>query len=321
MQIDADPQLRELGTNLVMLCEQRVDLACILLAQQRQQLLLLERHVPAEAIVECGPQPERVIASICLKRVEQGIEELVQLLVLARQQCADPVRRSPFRFRHLVLPSDVPGSKFGADGVARGLARGAPSSTPRRRAKLAAAGVETQKTRPFRHALTVGEKSDAARSPPLAAVQPAGKLLASDALMSELTVERFMTHCPHTIGHDQPLSAAHEMMRRYQIRHLPVLIGDKLVGMLSQRDLHFIETLSDVDAEKVPVSDAMSTDTYAVGPRSSLRKVAAEMADHRYGSVVVVDKERVIGIMTTVDGMRALSLQLAERRFEESAPR
>jgi acetoin utilization protein AcuB len=139
--------------------------------------------------------------------------------------------------------------------------------------------------------------------------------------MSELTVDRFMTHCPHTIGHDQPLNAAHEMMRRYGIRHLPVLEGGKLVGMLSQRDLHFIETLSDVDPETVPVSDAMSTETYAVSPRSSLRKVAAEMADHRYGSAVIVDKERVIGILTTVDGMRVLSMQLAERRAEEPSKR
>ena len=130
--------------------------------------------------------------------------------------------------------------------------------------------------------------------------------------MSKLTVERFMTHCPHTIGHDQPLSAAHHLMRRYGVRHLPVLQGGKLVGMLSQRDLHFIETLSDVDPDAVPVSDAMSAETYTVGPRASLRKVAAEMADHRYGSAVIVDKDRVIGILTTVDGMRALSLLLAE---------
>ena len=109
--------------------------------------------------------------------------------------------------------------------------------------------------------------------------------------------------------------------RRYGIRHLPVLAGGKLVGMLSQRDLHFIESLANVDPEKVPVSDAMSTDTYAVGPRTSLRRVAAEMADRRYGSVVIVDKERVIGILTTVDGMRLLALQLAERRTEEAAAR
>jgi acetoin utilization protein AcuB len=49
--------------------------------------------------------------------------------------------------------------------------------------------------------------------------------------------------------------------------------------------------------------------------------VAAEMAEHRYGSAVVVDKDRVIGILTTVDGMRALSMLLAERRTEEPGAR
>jgi len=139
--------------------------------------------------------------------------------------------------------------------------------------------------------------------------------------MSEPTVDRYMTHAPHTIGHDQPLNAAHEMMRRYGIRHLPVLKGGALVGVVSQRDLHFIETLSDVDASRVPVSDAMSAETYAVGPRASLRNVAAEMADHRYGCAVIVERQRVIGILTTVDGMRALSLELAEQRREPSLTR
>ena len=60
--------------------------------------------------------------------------------------------------------------------------------------------------------------------------------------------------------------------------------------MLSQLDLHFLESLEDVDPARVTVSEAMSTDTYAIGPRSALCKVAAEMADHRYGSAVVVDR-------------------------------
>lgn len=131
--------------------------------------------------------------------------------------------------------------------------------------------------------------------------------------MSEATIERYMTPSPHTIGQDQPLVVAHEMMRQHQIRHLPVLHGGKLVGMLSQRDLHFIETLRDVDPEEVRVEEAMSADTFAVGPRTTLRKVAAEMAEHRYGSAVVLDKERVVGIFTTVDGMQALADLLSER--------
>ena len=132
--------------------------------------------------------------------------------------------------------------------------------------------------------------------------------------MNEPFVEQFMTHCPHTIGQEQPLNVAHQMMREHHIRHLPVVHDGKLVGMLSQRDLHFMESHRNVDPERMTVSEAMTRDTYAIGPRCSLRKVAAEMADHRYGSAVIVDREHVVGILTTVDGMRALALVLSEQR-------
>ncbi len=131
--------------------------------------------------------------------------------------------------------------------------------------------------------------------------------------MTEPRVEQFMTHSPHTIGQEQSLSVGYRMLREYGIRHLPVLHGGKLVGVLSQRDLHFMGSLRDVDAEKVAVSEAMTVDTYTVSPRSTLREVAAEMAEQRYGSAVIVDKDRVIGIFTTVDALRALSLLLTEQ--------
>ena len=123
-----------------------------------------------------------------------------------------------------------------------------------------------------------------------------------------------MTPCPHTIEADQSLQAAHDMMQQHNIRHLPVLRSGKLVGMLSQRDLYFIETLASVDQEEVAVSEAMSTDTYVVGPRATLRKVAEEMATQRYGSVVVMAKDDVIGVLTTVDAIRALSQILFDRK-------
>ena len=136
--------------------------------------------------------------------------------------------------------------------------------------------------------------------------------------MTDPTIAELMTSSPHTIGQEQPLSVGYRMMREHGIRHLPVLHGGKLVGVLSQRDLHFIETLKDVDPEKVEVSEAMTQDTYAVGPRATLRKVAAEMSENKYGSAVVLDKERVVGIFTTVDGMRVLSQLLEDRaRGEE----
>jgi len=141
-----------------------------------------------------------------------------------------------------------------------------------------------------------------------------GRLLAGSMGMTEPAIDRFMTKGLHTIGHDQTLAAAHGMMQEHSIRHLPVLDAGKLVGILSLRDLHFIETLQDTDPELVQVSEAMSQDVFAIGPRSSVRKVAAEMAEHKYGSAVIIDQGRVVGIFTTVDALQALSSLLDEQR-------
>jgi acetoin utilization protein AcuB len=97
-----------------------------------------------------------------------------------------------------------------------------------------------------------------------------------------------------------------------------VLDAGKVVGILSLRDLHFIETLKDVDQEQVKVSEAMSQDVFAIGPRSSLRNVAAEMAEHKYGCAIVIDKGHVVGIFTTVDALAALSSLLDEQRAVQS---
>jgi acetoin utilization protein AcuB len=121
-----------------------------------------------------------------------------------------------------------------------------------------------------------------------------------------LTVQQFMTRSPHTIAHDQTLAQAHHLMQQHDIRHLPVMEKGKLVGILSQRDLHLIESLKDVDPDSVEVSEAMSREVYTVGPKASIRKIASEMATQKYGSAIVLEHEQVIGVFTTVDALRVL---------------
>jgi acetoin utilization protein AcuB len=128
-------------------------------------------------------------------------------------------------------------------------------------------------------------------------------------------IRHFMTAAPHSIGRDQTLSVAQERMRTWGIRHLPVLEGGKLVGLLSQRDALFIETLRDVDPTKVPVEDAMTSDVYVVEPDAKLIDVANAMADHKYGCALIADGPRIVGIFTTVDAVRALAGLLEGKRF------
>jgi acetoin utilization protein AcuB len=127
------------------------------------------------------------------------------------------------------------------------------------------------------------------------------------------TIQKYMTTSPHSIGVEQPLSKAHDVMRQLGIRHLPVLHGGKLVGMLTDRDLHLVESLAGVDPTKVKVEDAMATVVYAVPPESPLDEVVDTMAEHKYGSAVIMQNEKVVGIFTTVDVCRALAELLRTR--------
>jgi len=120
-----------------------------------------------------------------------------------------------------------------------------------------------------------------------------------------------MTASPHTIGSDQKLSAAHRLMNEHGLRHLPVLRGGKLVGVLSQRDLYFLESMEGVDVHLDKIADAMTPDAYTVLPDASLRDVVRAMAEHKYGCAVVMDHGRVSGVFTVTDALRYLSDVLA----------
>jgi acetoin utilization protein AcuB len=124
-------------------------------------------------------------------------------------------------------------------------------------------------------------------------------------------VDDFMTRLVHTIGSQSPLSEAHRLMNDHAIRHLPVLEGGKLVGVVSMRDLHLIETLKGVDPQEVTVDEAMSQDAYTVPPGTSLIEVARTMGMHKYGSAVIARDGHVEGIFTTIDALKALEAILS----------
>lgn len=115
------------------------------------------------------------------------------------------------------------------------------------------------------------------------------------------TVQKYMTTSPHTIGAEQTLSHAHAMLREYKVRHLPVLRGGQLVGIISERDVALVEALKDVDPQAIVVEDAMNASVYTVHPDAPLDEVVSEMAAKKYGSAVVMQNHKVVGIFTTVD--------------------
>jgi acetoin utilization protein AcuB len=115
-----------------------------------------------------------------------------------------------------------------------------------------------------------------------------------------------MTPSPVTIGRDQTLTTAHEMMQKHRIRHLPVLDGGALVGILTDRDLRLVESVAGTDPKRTLVEDAMTPEPYIVSADTPLRDVAAQMVEHKYGCAVVMERGHVAGIFTTIDALRVL---------------
>jgi acetoin utilization protein AcuB len=120
-------------------------------------------------------------------------------------------------------------------------------------------------------------------------------------------ISRYMTRQPWTIERSATLTAAHQLMRRHAIRHLPVMDAGKLVGIVSERDLHLIETLPDSDPDDVTVDDAMTETVYVAAPTDAVAEVVDRMAAGKLGSAVVMQDQRVEGIFTSTDALQVLS--------------
>jgi acetoin utilization protein AcuB len=100
-------------------------------------------------------------------------------------------------------------------------------------------------------------------------------------------------------------------MRAHGIRHLPVLDGGRLVGLLSQRDVYLVETLPGANAAEVRAEEAMVPDVLTTNPDAALADVVEEMVERKAGSAVVMENQLVIGVLTTIDAMKALLDRLA----------
>jgi CBS domain-containing protein len=94
-------------------------------------------------------------------------------------------------------------------------------------------------------------------------------------------------------------------MRRYGIRHLPVVDRGDLVGLVSERDLAFAERF--LEGREASVASMMARDPYVAVPSALLTDVCTAMARDKYGSAVIVDRGNVVGVFTAVDALRAIA--------------
>jgi len=132
----------------------------------------------------------------------------------------------------------------------------------------------------------------------------------------QLQVCDYMTVAPHSIGLDQSLTAAARRMRELKTRHLPVLEGGALKGIISQRDVALAEAFG-LDPDGLSVEEAMTAEPFTVAPSTPLSRVARALAAHKYGCAVVTEGTELRGIFTTTDALRALGDLLDQSGVDE----
>lgn len=119
-------------------------------------------------------------------------------------------------------------------------------------------------------------------------------------------IRQYMTAAPFTIGPGASLSKAVKTMREHQVRHLPVVDHDRVIGVVSQRDILIMESLPGVNPTEVHVEEAMVRDVFTAPPGTPVGAVVETMIDRKLGSTIVTDGGHVLGVFTTVDALRAL---------------
>lgn len=143
--------------------------------------------------------------------------------------------------------------------------------------------------------------------------------------MSQLRVLDIMSRDVVTIGAGESLDVAEQMMKAGRIHHLPVVSGERLIGVVTQADL--LRASISVLAEPTPseeralmrgtlVSMVMATNVYTVAPDTPALRAAEMLRRHHFGCLPVLDGQRLVGIVTEGDFVKLVIRALRSEALE-----
>jgi CBS domain-containing protein len=141
-------------------------------------------------------------------------------------------------------------------------------------------------------------------------------------------VEKIMTKAPQVIDANRSVGAVLSLFREQGVSHVPVVDEGKLAGIISIQDVieqvfqpRQRQTLGEIVGEKVPIlslpaKGIMTRPVITVTPETILREAAVKMHEQNVSCLVVLSKERLVGIVTKLDFLEPISqLEKAERKL------
>ncbi len=140
--------------------------------------------------------------------------------------------------------------------------------------------------------------------------------------MKNKIVGNWMTQNPVTIHAEATLPEAHELMKEYSIRRLPVVDDDHhLLGIISLSDVHEAEP-SDAKAlniyeltyllAKIKVVKLMKREVATVTPQTPIVEAARLMLEKKIGGLPVIENDKLVGIITESDIFRLVVKEYTE---------
>lgn len=139
-----------------------------------------------------------------------------------------------------------------------------------------------------------------------------------------MTLDMIMSTELVTVSPDDTLAEAHSLMHDHRIHHLPVILDDKLAGLvtltnvLAATDSILRDEENRLKASEIRIGDIMVTDVATVDVHASLRQAALFLEKHRIGCLPVTRNGQLAGIITDTDFV-AVAINLLEQ-VEESEP-
>ncbi len=131
----------------------------------------------------------------------------------------------------------------------------------------------------------------------------------------EKSIGNYMIKSPYVGDSELGLQEALDLLLECGIRHLPIVESEKLIGVVSDRDLRAAVSLP--QASQLCVGDIMKREVFIAKRSTPLREIVRTMQERKLGSTVIVnDAQEVLGIFTVTDALGILA-DLLEDAGEE----
>jgi len=127
-------------------------------------------------------------------------------------------------------------------------------------------------------------------------------------------ISKIMSSDIITVNKTQSISEVSDIIKNKNIRHVPVVSGNRVIGMLSKVDLQKISFVNTIDGDQLTtalfdglnIEQVMTKDVKVVQKDDTIYDVATILSKNEFHSLPVLENEKLVGIVTTTDLIKYL---------------